>query len=366
MESSTIWQKRFMGIRFRELGMLSLFYAFFGAAYNMAIYKTSGGQSSFMPNILFDYGLKAIYTIPIWWLLFRKLSHWMIWQKVLLHLFFLPVYVFLWRATYYLLCDQLGYFHLGGKASWWDIYIPGLFYAVQFGAYHVYDFYMKLQKQREIKAALEKIALQSELRALKAQLNPHFLYNTFNTISASVPPEQERTRELIATLSDLFRYQLQGSKTELVPLGEEIAFVKKYLSIEKARFEDRLSYRFELSAGLSAAMVPPMILQPIVENAVKHGIAPKIQGGEILVKIDEEGDFMQVEVSDTGVGLNGKSKENPDGVGLKNTRLRLEKMYNVTLQMDENDQGGVTVAFKIPLSTDRVETIVDLKTSVEV
>ncbi|MEO1517157.1 MAG: histidine kinase [Bacteroidota bacterium] len=348
MDTSGFWEKRFLGIRTRELVFLFLFYSFFGLAYNMAIYTTSGGRSNFVPNIFLDYGLKALYAIPVWWLMFRRLPTWSVWQKLSLHLVILPIYVILWQQTYYLLCDSLDIWHLGWPGAWWDIYIPGLFYGLQFGAFHIYDFYVELQKQRELEAKLREATLQAELTALKAQLNPHFLYNTFNTISASVPPGQEKTRELIATLSDMFRYVLRSSKEEVVPIKDELEFIRQYLAIEKARFESRLRYQLDVDPELENIAIPPMILQPIVENAVKHGIAPKIEGGHIEVIIQREGPEVQFIVSDTGKGLTDKWQESR-GVGLKNTRLRLEKMYQRQLQLNDKESGGVRVEFRIPM-----------------
>lgn len=115
----------------------------------------------------------------------------------------------------------------------WDIYIPGLFMMIQFGFLFAYEHYRENQKKLLVEGELRQAALKSELSAIKAQLNPHFLYNVFNTINASVPAENEKTRQLIAELSDLFRYQLQATKEDLVPLRDEISFVKKNIWILK-------------------------------------------------------------------------------------------------------------------------------------
>lgn len=347
MKSTSFWHRTIFGIRYNELGLVLLLYLFFGFAYNMAIYMTSGGQAAFIPNIFYDYGLKGLYTIPIWWLFFKKLNHWKIWQKLLLHLVWLPIYVVGWQQSYYWVMESVGLWHLSWPGAWWDIYIPGLFYVLQFGIFHVYEYYRELQRQYQLQAELREIALKSELTALKAQLNPHFLYNTFNTISASVPPQQETTREMIAKLSDLFRYQLKGSKVDVVPLKEEIAFVQNYLELEKARFGERLQFIFNVDKSLEDAPVPPMILQPIVENAIKHGISPKIDGGIVSIKVLKKNEHIYFEICDSGVGIAKELTTQDFGVGLTNTKKRLEKMYNSDLNIKNMESGGVCVQFEI-------------------
>ncbi|MEM6726335.1 MAG: histidine kinase [Bacteroidota bacterium] len=348
MEQSTTWEKRFLGIRFREWTLIVLFYFIFGMAYNLAIYTTSGGRSNFIPNIFIDYGLKALYTIPIWYVLFKVVADWKIWQKVMLHVVLCPIYVVLWQQTYYGICDYFDIWHLGWPAAWWDVYIPGQFYVLQFGIFHVYDFYIRLQHKNQLENELRELALRSELTALKSQLNPHFLYNTFNTISASVPAGQETTRELIARFSDLFRYQLKASKEELVSLGEELEFIETYLELEQARFGDRLAYQFEVPERLLKAKIPPMLLQPIVENAIKHGISPQIDGGIVVVKVMELGDQLSFQIRDSGSGYDLAKAQKSDGLGLRNTRKRLEKMYNAPISLSKALEGGLQVAFQIP------------------
>ena len=344
MGAPGLWDRKIFGIRIWELALLFLFYFAFALAYNLAIYATSEGEESFLGNVLLDYGLKALYTIPIWWLVFRKLKHWKIWQKAVILLVILPLFVHWWQISYYYICDRLGLMHLEWPFAWWDVYLPGLFYVLQFGIYQVYDFWIRFRKQQELAGELRQIALQSELTALKAQLNPHFLYNTFNTISASVPAEQEGTREMIAKLSDLFRFQLRGTKRETVSLSEELEFVRTYLELEQARYGDRLRFRFDVPSELNGCEVPPMILQPIVENAVIHGISKTVHGGEVHINITRADEMLRIEVWNTGAGLPPALKM---GVGLSNTQKRLNKMYGTDLKI-EQEARGVVVTFEMP------------------
>lgn len=349
MDVNSFWEQRIFGIKRWELGLVVLLYLFFGLAYDLTLLLTSGGTAKLYPAIFYEYGIKALLTIPIWWLMFRRLAEWSIRKKVLLHLTLWPIFTLGQQQLYYLICDLTGEWHLGWPGAWWDIYIPGLFYVLQFGIFHVYDYYLKLQQQKELASELRQLALASELTALKAQLNPHFLYNTFNTISASLPPNQERTREMIAKLSDLFRYQLKASKTELIPLKAELDFVSTYLELEKARFEERLEYNYDIESHIEHEKVPPMILQPLVENSIKHGISKKIEGGRVDIKVYEISGDMCFEIIDSGIGLGGETVQLNKGVGLTNTNKRLQRMYGTEIEIYENDRGGVSVVFHIPI-----------------
>lgn len=257
------------------------------------------------------------------------------------------MFVFGCKALYYSISEALGMYHLVGVGEIWDIYIPGLFYVLQFGILHAYNYYKENQQKLILEGELRHAALRSELSALKAQLNPHFLYNIFNTISASVPKENEHTRHLIAELSDLFRYQLKASQAELVPLKEELDFVQKYLDLEKERFKDRLDISFNIAEGISETMIPPMILQPLVENSIKHGITPLIDGGRIAISVEKIDSKLRFEVADTGVGVKDINGLFNKGIGLKNTKLRLEKLYNSTLHIEQNQPSGFIVSFAI-------------------
>ncbi len=301
-----------------------------------------------LPRVFLDYGLKLLFTIPIWYLLFVRLRHWSLVRRVSLHVILLPLFIVVWQSVYYAVSDIIGVGRLRDSGQIWDTYIGSLFYLVQFGIFHAYAYYRDLQQQRIQEIQLRELAVKSELTALKAQLNPHFLYNVFNTISASVPPAQERTRELLADLADLFRYQLQASRTDEATVRDEISFVGKYLDLEKARFGNRLRVQFDVADEVLDCLLPPMLLQPLVENSVRHGLASLIDGGDVRVSIHRRVEKLHIEVADTGVGMNN-SAETGNGLGLTNTRLRLEKMYGTALAITENQPHGVVVRFAVPI-----------------
>lgn len=342
----TVWQ-----VPLRELLLFISIYLFFALTYFITLVVNSGAVYSYYISVPLDYLLKFILIIPFWWLYFRKLKEWSFFKKLLLHLVTLPIYVILWINLYYTICELLALGHLQGLGRVWDLYIPTLIYFIQFGILHVYDYYKKLQKEREIATELRQIALQSELSALKAQINPHFLYNVFNTISASVPAAQEETRIMIAQLSDLFRYQLMASKVEQVTVDEEIAFLTKYLDLERARFGDRMTYEIEAGAEVRKEKIPPLLIQPLIENAIKHGISPLLKGGKVEISITKTDNHLLVSIKDSGKGVQTQHLETllDQGVGLSNTHQRLLRRYGNGVQLEKNEPSGLCVSFSIPL-----------------
>ncbi|MEM7485546.1 MAG: histidine kinase [Bacteroidota bacterium] len=348
MDKKVLW-----GITRKELLMVFLFYTISAFSYHFAVWTATINRRMLLSLTAFidggglQYGIFFLLTVPIWWLVFVKLKKHKLWKRLLIHIFFLPIFIFIARQLYYMACESLGWYHLEGSGQVWDLYIPALFYLTQFGIFHAYEHYKENQQKVILEGELRQAALKSELAAIKAQLNPHFLYNVFNTINASVPPENEKTRNMIAQLSDLFRYQLQASKKELVTLKEELDFVRKYLDLEKERFKERLHIDIKVSNDLMGEKIPPMLLQPLVENSVKHGLSSIIEGGTISIYIFKEGGKLKFEISDTGIGIKDKQRVFGQGVGLTNTKLRLQKMYKSQLELVDNTPKGLTIKFAI-------------------
>ena len=294
-----------------------------------------------------DYLLKLIFSLPVIWLMFIRFPYMALYKRLLIHVIALPVYVIIWQQTYYAITEALGMYHLRGLGSAWDLYIPSLFYIIEFSMLHAYTYFKEVQERQKLEADLREFALKSELTALKAQLNPHFLYNVFNTINASLPPGLEKTRQMIAELADLFRYQLQASKSDMVPLRDELGFTRKYLDLEKARFDERLQIVIDVDDTLLDEQVPPMLLQPLVENAVKHGITPLIKGGTIIIKIIKIGSKLAFTITDTGKGIIGDKTLIGSGTGITNTAMRLEKMFGSKLIFTDNVPQGLVINFTI-------------------
>jgi LytS/YehU family sensor histidine kinase len=251
--------------------------------------------------------------------------------------------------------DKLGWSFLRGSGQAWDIYIPSVVYILQFAIFHLYDYYLQNEKQKIKEKELMQLAYNSEVNALKAQIQPHFLFNTLNSISASVPVSMEHTRELIAKLADTFRYSLQASEQEWISLEEELNFTKITLELEKERLKNRLTIIYNIDESLLQTKVPPMLLQPITENAIKHGIAPKIDGGSITIAIVKKGSKVNISISDTGLGYESDLTNDlfNKGIGLRNTNQRLEKLFGEKIIVTKNNPSGLVFSFNIPLQNDK-------------
>jgi hypothetical protein len=232
-------------------------------------------------------------------------------------------------------------------------------YALIVGGWYALDFYRKF-RAGELEAArigtrtaqLEAGLSQARLQALSAQLQPHFLFNTLNSIAVLARQGRRgETVRMVTRLADLLRASVRQTAA-CVPLSEEIAFVRRYLGIEKVRFQDRLSVRWKVQPECLDAEVPVLLLQPLVENAIRHGIAQQTGPGRIGIRASRQGESLVVEVTDNGPGLVGGVSAIREGVGLRNTRERLEQMYGeeCPLRVGEAPGGGFRVTVRLPFT----------------
>ena len=199
---------------------------------------------------------------------------------------------------------------------------------------------------------LETRLVEAQLQALQRQLQPHFLFNTLNTISALMHRNVDAADNMIARLSDLLRLSLQTVGVQEVPLKQELDFLSKYLEIEQTRFRDRLTVVFAVEPDTLDALVPNLMLQPLVENAIKHGIGPKPTPGRIEIRTRRAGSLLEVEVRDDGVGLSAaRLTDFNRGVGLANTRSRLRHLYGSSHRFEfrQPPGGGLSVLIAVPL-----------------
>ena len=179
----------------------------------------------------------------------------------------------------------------------------------------------------ELRAALvstQQAKAEAELAALQARINPHFLFNTLNSIASLITEDPARAEEATLQLSSLFRYALQANTRSLVTVDEELTIVRRYLEIEKIRLGERLRYEITMAPELSRQEIPPLLLQPLVENAIKHGIAPEVEGGVVTITGECAGGHAIFEIADTG---RGGPTPSSTGVGLDNVRKRLDGMF---------------------------------------
>jgi two-component system, LytTR family, sensor kinase len=214
--------------------------------------------------------------------------------------------------------------------------------------------YMHEARARELNAAqLETRLVEARLHTLQRQMQPHFLFNTLNTISALMHRDVDAADAMIARLSDLLRMSLQRVGMQEVPLKEELDFLSKYLEIEQTRFRDRLTVVFDVQADTLHALVPNLLLQPLVENAIKHGIGPRPTPGQIAVRARINGAMLELDVQDNGVGLSAaRLTDFNRGVGLSNTRSRLDHLYGSLHRFEfrQPAEGGLLVCIAIPMA----------------
>lgn len=224
--------------------------------------------------------------------------------------------------------------------------------------------YYRRYREKELRAAhLEAQLAKVRLQALKSQLQPHFLFNTMHSISALMFTDVRAADRMMSRLSDLLRISLETAGTQITTLGRELECVNCYLDIEKIRFEERLNIILEIAPEALDAQVPHLLLQALVDNAVKHGISNLSAGGEIRITAKLNENELQLEVKDNGPGMRESETRRTTGLGLRNTRERLESLYgtNQSLELVCPPQGGVTVRVCIPFrlqhDEDRMEIL---------
>ena len=223
--------------------------------------------------------------------------------------------------------------------------------------YYGINFYLLLEEQSDQLSRLELQASSAQLAMLRYQLNPHFLFNTLNSISTLVLlKETQRANAMLSRLSSFLRYTLVNEPTGQVTLAQEVETLKLYLEIEKMRFEDRLRPSFELDPAVAKARLPSLLLQPLVENAIKYAVTPQEDGADISVSARLVVDRVLITVADTGPGLNDR-RARPSystGVGLANIRDRLAQAYGADHRFEAKTRqgGGFAVTIEIPFQTE--------------
>lgn len=222
--------------------------------------------------------------------------------------------------------------------------------------YYAINFYITVEEQADQLLRLESQASSAQLAMLRYQLNPHFLFNTLNSISTLVLLKQtEPANAMLSRLSAFLRYTLANEPTAQVTLEQEVETLKLYLEIEKMRFEDRLRPIFDIHPAVACARLPSLLLQPLVENAIKYAVTPQEEGADIVVTAQPVGENVRIVVSDTGPGLNGAEQRmtKGTGVGLGNIRDRLFQAFGErqTMETRSPPEGGYSVIIEMPLIT---------------
>jgi LytS/YehU family sensor histidine kinase len=225
---------------------------------------------------------------------------------------------------------------------------------------HAAAFYREAQVRTLRASTLEARLAQAKLEALQRQLHPHFLFNTLNAISALMHRDVEAADEMLARLSDLLRMALDQRGMQEIPLKDELEFVEKYLEIEQARFGERFSVTVDVAPETLDAVVPNLVLQPLVENSVRHAVSTRLEPTHVEIRAQRIEDILQLQVCDDGPGLPGVSAKPSRGVGLANTRSRLEQMYGQAQRMEFSRPAapsGLIVTIEIPFRVQQPEAL---------
>jgi sensor histidine kinase YesM len=242
---------------------------------------------------------------------------------------------------------------LGGRPLF---FIQMLFIGIVFGTMITYFFFSRekisqteaLLREEQIKRlTLEKKTLDTHLRLLQAQIEPHFLFNSLSNVLSLLDSDPPRGKAMLSDLTRYLRASLSRTRERTTTLGQELDLVRAFLDIHKVRMGDRLRYTMDLPPDLREISFPPMLVQPIVENAVKHGLEPRVEGGDISIRVEECPGRLRLTVADTGSGL---SEHGKFGVGLDNVRERLEALYggNGRMILEENRPVGLKVTLEVP------------------
>lgn len=267
--------------------------------------------------------------------------------RMVLHVLFISLWTAFLQAAVHDLFFPGNRAALGGRALFDSVIDWSILLTVWGVCYFAYHWFVRGRKEEVRNLRLEAANRDGQLASLRAQLNPHFMFNALNGIRALIDEDPVRAKQSITQLSSILRNAMSTVKRRTVPLGEELDVVKDYLALEQMRFEERLRISYEVDESLEREPVPPMMLQTLVENAVRHGIAKLTQGGEVVVGARRSGPGLVLSVKNSGTYVAGEV--NGTGIGLSGTRKRLEMIYGLSATiLIENRDGNVVTEVQIP------------------
>jgi signal transduction histidine kinase len=331
-------------------------------------YSVEGERRPILPTLFFIlpfWYLWALYTPFVIWLSKRyPIERGRVIARSAMHCGIAVVVSFVHTGTRFALQPALRHLSSSEADSLWDVLLPlamlelpvhlFIYWAILGGALLI-QYYRRLQQQKLTATRLSAQLADARMQALRMQLNPHFLFNALNSIAMLVRnAEREAAVNTLEALSDLLRYVLDDSAHQEVSLRRELEFVKRYLAMEKIRFHNRLDLHTEVEADALDALVPNLILQPIVENAIRHGVEKRASPTTVTVGASTDGQMLRLWIRDDGPGFRGTAGARRDsGVGISNTRRRLAQLYGDAASLDTQDAsfGGAIVTITLPLHT---------------
>ena len=357
--------------------------AIFAVINRVAQARLRGGEPASLRDLLFEGGdwflyaflTPGVFAISKRWPLTRARP----WRRATLHLFFSLLFCVAWATSgeiFRVLLirvfapDLFQRAMQGGAAQFWRqigvewlswIFITLPFgvavYLCMVGIEHATRYFLEAREREVQVARLSEQLSSARFAALQAQLNPHFLFNTLNTIAVLVRDnDQKGAVRIVEHLSEVLRRTLTRHRANEVMLGEELELVRQYVAIEQARFSDRLRPEFRIPDSLMSAVVPSFALQHLVENAIRHGIAKETDAGLLLITANQSGDLLEITVVDDGIGIDPNAPL-PPGHGIENTRERLRALYHHTasLEITRRAEGGTIATLRLPYREMRPE-----------
>jgi sensor histidine kinase YesM len=319
--------------------------------------QIAASRAILLAELVFSYLWLALTPFVVWWGRVFRIEGEKKLRTLAIHLVTSGVLLLVHSALFSLISIPLGWYPETG--SFPDRYsvlllafapINVVFYWAIITVEHAIDYYRKYQERELRTSQLEAQLVAAELQVLKMQLHPHFLFNTLNTISALIHESPEEADELISQLGDLLRRTLETVHVHEVALTQELDFLKHYLAIEQTRFQDRLWITMAIEPETLDALVPNLILQTLVENSIRHGIALRPEAHSIEIKSWQDNGMLRLRVADDGPGLSSDKLPLKEGIGLTTTRQRLNSLYGAKhdFSLRNSPVGGLVVELTIP------------------
>jgi two-component system, LytTR family, sensor kinase len=346
----------------RAYALLCLWYGLNFAVSTILEYRLGTPHTYIFWNTLYLFEALCVFIVLIF-LYARLLFKFNIYVQVTGHTIGAMIYFFMMGSLSYYLEDYVEGFvyfdqwkdHLVGLLKWEGVDFHNQ-YVITLAVFYIIQYFHYVQKKDQEKSELILKNREMQLSLLKSQINPHFLFNTLNSLNTLVGSSKEQARKVITQLSDIFRYALDSHGDQMVELIHELNFIDNYMRIQQVRFGERMRFVKQVDFSCLNVMIPPMILQPLVENSVKYGIAPKDEGGTIILTVKRLEEMIFFEVKDDGLGTKAKKvmdSYSGSGVGLKNTDQRLRSIFGSGSGLRiHSSELGYSVSFFI-----RAETI---------